>query len=213
MLKDHVCPLFDQHFRRVGFLGRVKPCVGPDNLELDIGVHLLGVDVGRIDTTDHLGDRERTDIADDVRLGHLASDMALNSATFIEARRICRHVIGAFIAGGMFEFHIRKFGGDIDRRVHIAKRCGKDQVGPIQRHLGHDAFGIRALGHVFDKDGFHSIAKFLFDGQTSLIVFIGPASVADRADKDKSDFGFFVSVGIGPARNTKCKGCTGQKCG
>ena len=108
VLQDNVGALFDQNLGCVRFFGRVKPCVGPDDLELDVRVHFLGVDIGRVDAADHFGDREGADVADDVGLGHGAGDVALNGAAFIEARGIGRYVVSALVAGGVLEFHIRE---------------------------------------------------------------------------------------------------------
>ena len=211
VLQDNIRTLFDQNLGGVCFFGGVKPCVGPDDLELDIGVHLLGVDIGRVDAPDHFGDREGPDIADDVRFGHLARDVTLNGATFVETRGIGRHVVGTLVAGGVFEFHIREFARDVDGRVHIAKRRGKDQVRAVQRHLRHHTLGIGALGHVFNKDGFDSVAEFFLDRETALVVFIGPAAIADGANKDKTDFG--LVLGICAARKPKRQCRAGHKCG
>ena len=187
MLKHHVGALVDQGACGLGFLGGIEPGVDPDDLELDIGVHCPSVQVGRVDAPDHLGDREGPDVADDVAFGQLPCDVALNGAALVETGGIGRHVVGALVAGGVLELHIRELAGDLDGLVHVAERGGKDQIGAIQSHLLHDVHRVRSLGHAFDEHGLDGIAEMLFDGQTALVVFIGPAAVADGADIDKPD--------------------------
>ena len=210
MLQNHVCTLFNQGFGRVSFLGGIKPRVDPDNFELDIWVHAACVQIGRVDAPDHFGDRERRDVTDDVAFGHLARDMALNGAPFIETRGIGRHVGGCLVARRVLELHIRELLGHVDRRVHEPEGCGEDQVSAIQRHLRDNTFGIWAFGNVFNVNGFNRIAEFRFNGKTALIMFIRPAAIAYGPDIDETHLGFVL--GKARCRQPKRHHGTGQKC-
>jgi len=98
------------------------------------------------------------------------------------------------------------------RGVHVAKRGGKDQISPIQRHLRHHPLRVRPLGHVFHIDGFDLVAEGGLNGLAALIVFIGPAAIAHGANIDKADLGFGMPVRIGGGAQPQRQRGTGQKC-
>ena len=212
VLQHDVRSLFNQNLRGIRFFCGVKPGVGPDDFELHIRVYLARMNKGRVDPADHFRNREGPDVAHDIRLGHFPSDMALNGATFVKTRRIRRNVIGTFVAGGVFKLHVREFASDVDRWVHIPEGRGKDQVRTVQRHLCHDAFAVRALRDVLDKDRFDFVAKGFFDGKAALVVLVRPAAVPDGTHVDKANFGFFMTVSIGAGCQPECDSRTGQKC-
>ena len=110
------------------------------------------------------GNWEGGDVAGDASLRHLGSNLSDHIATFVKARRIGRHIGRTFIAGGVFEFHLRKFLGDLDGRVHVAERGGKNQAGALAGQASDGALGVRTLGDFFDIYGFNFVTKFLFDG-------------------------------------------------
>src|SRR3546814_3205244 len=59
----------------------------------------------------------------------------------------------------MDELHIRELLGDLDRRVHVAKRGCKDQLVALLGQIANHALGIRPLGHVLDILCFDLVAK------------------------------------------------------
>ena len=169
------------------------------------------MDIGRVDALDDLGDREAADIADLVGLGHASGDGADDGAAFVKAGVIGRKVLGSLVAGGVLEFHIGEFLGDVDGRVHEAKAGGEDQLVAGQRQLGQRAFGIGALRHAFDEGGFDPVAIFLFDGLTAKVVLIGPAAIAHGADIDKADLQLFVLRECRHRRGGDQRGGTAKK--
>ena len=189
MLQDHVRALLDQSFGCVRFFGWIKPSVNPDDFELDVRVHLFRVDVGRVDAADNFWDRERGDVTNGVGFGHLAGDMALNRAAFVEACGVDGHVFSGLIASCVLEFHVREFLCDVVGWVHVAERSGEDQVRTLQRHLSDCALCVRTFRHVFLIEGFDLVTEGFFDCKTTLVVLVGPATVAHWANVDEADFG------------------------
>ncbi len=63
-----------------------------------------------------------------------------------------------------------------------------------QRHLRHRALGVGAFGHGFLIDRLDLVAEMLFDGEPALVVLVGPAAIADRADIDEADLHRLPSV-------------------
>jgi hypothetical protein len=107
----------------------------------------------------------------------------------------------------VLEFHIREFVGHAQRWVHEAERCGKDQVRPLKRHLRDRALGISAFGHAFLIDRFDRVAEMLFNGQSTLVMLIGPATVPDGPDIDEADLGLVLcQSGRGKAKG-QCGAC------
>ena len=50
----------------------------------------------------------------------------------------------------VFELHVRELLGHLDRRVHVAKGRGEDQVMTRLRQLPDRPLGVRALGDRFE---------------------------------------------------------------
>ena len=121
MLQNNVSTLFNQRFGGVCLFGWIKPCVGPNDVKLDIWIHSLGVNIGTVDPADHFGDRERSNITDFIGLGHFTRNMALDCTAFIKPGRINRYVFSTFVACGVLKFYVGEFFRHIDCRVHIAK--------------------------------------------------------------------------------------------
>ena len=195
MLQDHVRALLDQCFCSVRFFRRVFPCESPDDVEFYIGVNALGVQVGGVDATDNFWNWERCDVPNFVGFGHLACDVTLDGAAFVETRRVGRHVIGCFVASCVLKFHVREFGRNVDGRVHVTKRGREDKLGTGKRHLCHHALGVRAFWNAFLVDGFNFVAECFINGEAALVVLICPATVTDGAHVNKAHFELFMAVG------------------
>ena len=187
MLGDDVGALADQHLGRVRLLAGVEPRAHPDDLQLEVGVDGLRAQQEGVDAADHLRDRERGDVARDPALRHPRRDLADDVASLVEARRIRGHVVGPLVARGVLELHVREVPGHLDGRLHVAERGGEDDSGPLADEAGDRAFGVGAFGHVLDVDGLDPVAERFLDREPPLIVLVGPAVVADRADVDESD--------------------------
>jgi hypothetical protein len=53
----------------------------------------------------------------------------------------------------MLEMHLRKRGGDLDRRIHVAEGRREDQVVARLREIANHALGIRPFRDAFDVFG------------------------------------------------------------
>ena len=128
------------------------------------------------------------DVADLVRLGHLARDMALHRAAFVEAGVIGRHVgMVALVAGGMFELHIRELGFATAFVASMKpKEVVKMMLQPSKRHLGQHTLGIGTFRHVFLPYDLDLVTIGFLHGQRALVVLEGPAAITDRADIDEA---------------------------
>ena len=58
---------------------------------------------------------------------------------------------------------------------------------PARARLRIDALGVGAFRHAFQIGCVDCVAHLLFDIEAALVMGIGPAAIADGADKDKSD--------------------------
>ena len=121
VLQDNVRALVDQRLGGVALLARVVPGVDPDHLDLGLRVHLAQREREGIDAADHLRNRERGDVADDVRLGHLARDQARDRPPLVEAGEVGRDVGRALVTRAVLELHLGELLGDLDGRVHEAE--------------------------------------------------------------------------------------------
>jgi hypothetical protein len=86
----------------------------------------------------------------------------------------------------VLELHIRKLGGDLVGRVHVAERGREDDVAAGAGEALDGAFGIGAFRHAFQIGGFDLVAELFLRREAALIVLIGPAEIADRADIDET---------------------------
>ena len=187
MLHDHVGALVEQGLGGVGFLAGVEPRVHPDDLDLDVGIDGLRAEHRGVDAHDDFRDRERADIAEHAGLRHLAGDDALDVAALVEPAVIDRHVLVALEAGGVLEMHVGIFLRDLQRRIHVAERGGKDQLVAGAHELFDRTLGIGTLADVFEVGGLDLVAELLHQRLAGEVVLVGPAEVADRAKIDKSD--------------------------
>jgi hypothetical protein len=134
-------------------------------------------------------------VADFLGLGQLRREETADVAAFISARQIGAEVLVLLVAGGMFEGHLGKLLGDFQGRVHVAERCGEDQVVLVLGHVADHPLGIGALGDVLHVVGGDLLAEFLCQHLASLFMLIRPAMVSDRADIDEADFQRVGSTG------------------
>jgi hypothetical protein len=75
----------------------------------------------------------------------------------------------------MLEHNLRELLGDLDGRVHEAKRGGKDQLVSAAGELPDHAFGVRSFGDILDEAGLDLVAELLLDRLAAQIVAMGPA--------------------------------------
>jgi hypothetical protein len=211
VLRDHVHALFDHRLRGVGFLRRVEPGVGPDHHKLDVRVHLLRVQEVGVYPLDDLGDREGGDVADLVGLGHLARDVADDRPALVEAGVIGGEVVGALVARRVLELDVGKLLGHVHRGVHEAEGRGEDEPRAGQRHLGQDALGVGAFGHVLLVDRLDPVAVGGFHRKPALVVLEGPAAVADGADVDEADLERRLRAGGQAERGGRGGGRAGEE--
>jgi hypothetical protein len=92
----------------------------------------------------------------------------------------------ALVTGCVLELHIREILGDLVGRVHVAEGRCEDDVAAGAREALDGALGIGAFRHAFEVSGFDLVAEFFFRIQAALIVLIGPAEIAHRADIDET---------------------------
>ena len=187
VLRQDVGTLGDMHLRGVGFLDRVIPAVDPDHRDRRIRVDRTHAERKGVDALDHFRNREGGEIADLVRLRHLAGDDALYIAAFIEPDVAGGHVRRPLVAGQMDEFHVREFLRDLQRRVHVAEGGGEDHLVALARQLADDAGRIRPLGNVLDEGRLDLVTKMLFNVLTADLVGIGPAMVTRIGQIDEPD--------------------------
>ena len=182
---DHdVRTLAEQHLGGVGFLARIIPGVHPDDLDLEVRVHRLGAEHEGIDAHDDFRNREGHDVARSTRLRHLGGDLAHHVAAFIEARVVDGHVVGLLVARRVLELDVRILGRDLDGRVHEAEGGGEDDLAAFAREALDGAFGIRALGHVFEEGRLDLVAQRLLHRLAAEVVLIGITEVTHRAHID-----------------------------
>ena len=130
----------------------------------------------------------RGDEADNIRFRHLARHQAAQIARLFDAPEIIPRIFGGFEAGTMLEFHVRKIGGDFNRRIHVFKTCRENHVKAFLRVAANHALDVRP-GHAFRVGRFH--AHFLFKVFPPQIMRIRPAVIANRRDINKRRFQFF----------------------
>ena len=205
---EHVGALRDQRHRRLAFLARVVPAVGPDHPHLDVRVHAARPQGERVDALQHLGDREGADVAEHVRLGHLAGDHAVEVAALVEARIVGREVLRRLVAGGVQEGDVGELAGDALDVVHVAEAGGEHDLAAAGGELADHALGVGALGDVLDVARLDPASERLLELLAALVVLVGPAGVADRADVDKADL-----RGVGGLRGEGQGGRDGERGG
>ena len=105
---------------------------------------------------------------------------------------------GGLVAGRMLELHIRKFRRNLQGRLHEAEGGGENDLAAIARQALDGAFGI-GFRDIFDEDGLDLVAQFLLNRLAALIMLVGPAEIADRADIDPAGLDASASEAVGPS--------------
>ena len=168
--------------------GRIEPGVGPDDLHGRLRVGFAHAEGKGVDAADDLGDGEGGDVADQVRLGHRAGDLAGDEARLLDLAEAGADVVGRLESGDMDEGRVGEVLGDVDRRVHVPERRREDDVVAVLGELADHPLGVgRILRDILLVGGLDVRERF-FERQPPLIVGVGPAHVADRADIDEPDF-------------------------
>ncbi len=187
VLEDHVHALVDQRVGGIGFLARIEPGVDPHHLDLGARVVLVQRQLNGVDVADHFRNREGRDVADLLGLGHLRREEAADVAAFIGTGQIGADVLRLLVTGGVLEGDLGELLGDLQRGVHVAEGGGEDKVIVALGHVADNPLGIGTLRHVLDEAGLHLVAQLLFHVLATLLMLVGPAMVADRADIDEAD--------------------------
>ena len=94
VLRQDIGALVDQRLGGGRFLAGIVPAIDPDDADLGFRIDAAQCQREGVDAADHFGNREGTDITDDVGFRQLAGDQAADGPPFIEAARI-RGDIGA----------------------------------------------------------------------------------------------------------------------
>ena len=84
----------------------------------------------------------------------------------------------------MLELHLRKFLGNLDDRIHEAEGGREDDLAVFARQPFDGAVCIGTFRNILDIARLDLVAQFLLDLLAALVVLIGIAEVADRADID-----------------------------
>ena len=208
MERDHVHVLVEQSHGGIALLGRIEPRVEPHHLDHGLRVDRTHAQGKRVDTLQHLGDGEGADVAEHVRLGHLAGDHAVEVAALVEARVVGREVLRRLVAGGVQEGDLGELAGDALDVVHVAEAGGEHDLAAAGGELADHALGVGALGDVLDVARLDLAAERLFHLLAALVVLVGPAGVADRADVDEADL-----RGVGGLRGEGQGGRDGERGG
>ncbi|MNH09789.1 hypothetical protein D3C79_692500 [compost metagenome] len=188
VLEHHVHALVDQRVGGIGFLARVEPGVDPHHLDFGAGVVFVQGKLDGIYIAQHFRNREGGDIADLLALGHFRGQIAANVTAFVGCGQVSTKVLVLLVAGSMFESDLRELLGDFGGGVHVAERGSEHQVVAALGHVADDPLGIGAFWHVLDEAAVDLVTELLDQGLAALLMLIGPAMVADRADIDEADF-------------------------
>ena len=188
MLSDHVRAAVEERLGCLTLGLRVEPGVGPDHAHGRLRIHLTDAEGEGVDTADDLGNREGRDVADLVRLRHRSGELTGDEAWLFDLAEAGADVGSCLEPGDMDERRVREILGDVDRRVHVAERRREDDVVAVLSELADHPLGVsRVLRDVLLVGGL-DVRDCFFERESSLIVRVGPAEVADRADIDEPDF-------------------------
>ena len=210
VLSDDVAALVHEGLGGVALLGRVVPAVDHHELQPRLGIDRAHAEHEGVQALHDLWHGERADVAGQPGRAHHTRDHALDVAGLVKADVVRADVGCALVAGCMLEPGIRVPFRGIDRVVHVAERRGEDQFVTAIGEVIHDALGVRTFGHVLDEGRLDLIAEMLGGGEAGLVVLVGPAEIADRAEVDEADL--HRICGLGPAnqaRHAECGGTSG----
>ena len=111
----------------------------------------------------------------------------MDITAFVEPDITRGHIWRPLIAGNMLKFHIRKFFGNLDRMIHIAKRCCENNVISLFCQFADNPRRVRTFRHIFNKGCLNLIAKMLFNLLATNLMSIGPAMITRCCQIDKAN--------------------------
>jgi len=94
----------------------------------------------------------------------------------------------------MLELGVGEFAGDLELGVMKPNDWPKMSLQLREPPL-EGAFGVRAFRDVFEEFGLDLVAERLLDLQAALVVLVGIAEIADRADIDPAGLQLFLGLG------------------
>ena len=204
---DHIGVLVEQRHGAITLLRRVEPDVEPHHLDLRLSVHRAHAQREGIDALQHLGDGEARHVAGHAGLAHAARRDAREVAALVVARIGRGHVGCLLVAGDGFELHVGEVLRHLERGLHVAEAGREDDLVARGREVADHALGVRPLGHVLDKGGFHAGAQRGLDGLAALIVLARPARLGDGRYIHKARLhGFGRRLGLGKNGGEKTGG-------
>ena len=186
--RQHLHALVQQRHRRIALARRVKPSVQPYHFDHCLGVDRAHAQRKSVDALQHFGNRKTRHITGHPGLAHAASGNTGQIAPLVIARIGGRHIGRGFIAGDGLELHARKVLRHLQRRLHIAKTGGENQLVPSACQVADDALGVGPFGHILNRRGLHPVAQRGFDGFAPVLVLARPAGGQHRRDVDKTNF-------------------------
>ena len=131
------------------------------------------------DLLEDFGNRNGSDVTQNVRLRHRTGEFAGKITRFIKAGRIVGHVGRSLITRSMLELNVRELLGNLKNRVHVAERGRKDELVALLREVAKHAFAVSSGGNVLYRRELYFVAIYLFERDTGEVE-IGRASCRER---------------------------------
>ena len=210
---QHVGLLTDERLGGIGFLARIVPSRSPDYANFNIGIDALSAKRIGIDALEDFGNRNGSDVTQNVRLRHRTGEFAGKITRFIKAGRIVGHVGRSLITRSMLELNVRELLGNLKNRVHVAERGRKDELVALLREVAKHAFAVSSGGNVLYRRELYFVAIYLFERDTGEVVLTRPAFLTRRTHIDESHFvgarSFIGGSGSGLFRCGSLFGCFG----
>ncbi len=169
---------------RLLLLVRREPGVRPDDLHLRARMRLLHAESERVRVPDHLGNRERDDVADGAGLRRCACGDAGEVDRVLTGAVVLGHVLLDDRAGRHLELDVRVL---LRRRCHrrlVAERRREDDLVAVTDQAVDHLGDLRALRDVLLVGRLHLRAERLLHREPALVVRLRPAAVVVRADVD-----------------------------
>ena len=173
-----------QVLRGLLLLVRREPGVRPDDLHLRAGMRLLHAERERVRVADHLGDRERDDVADGAGLRRRTGGDAGEVDRVLTGAVVDGHVLGREVARRHLELDVRVLLGRRDHRRLKAERGGEDDLVAVPDQAVDDLRHLRPLGDVLLVGRLHLRAECLLHREPALVMCLRPTAVVVRADVD-----------------------------
>ena len=184
VVRDDVAALADKRIGRIGFLARVIPGVGPDHVNLHVGIDGLRAKRVGVDALEHFGNRHSGNVTQVAILAHRSGKLACEITSLIKTSVVVAEIVGRLITRAVFELHIGKFLGHLESRVHEFEARRKDDLIALRSEIANHAFGVGHRRDVFHKLRLDLVAELLLDQLTRFIVLLGPTFVGARARID-----------------------------